>query len=223
MVNSKHAFWQALVFAVVIFILGMVLGFFLEKDRASEIELNLVVSELNLLDEQLRNQISDSLDVECDLAIESTFNFADKIYWEAAKMEKYDAASKFSNDLRIIHRRYDLLRTMLWIEAIDLIDRCDSDIHIVVYFYQYDVEDIDVKAKQLFFSRLLLDAKSENPDDILLIPIAGNLDLESVNLALENYDLPELPIILIDEERIVDEVVTLDELKKTIFESIDNQ
>jgi len=71
MVNSKYAFWQALVFTILIFVLGIFSGFFLENSRADSIEVNLMNSEINLLDEQLRTRITDDLDIECDLAVES--------------------------------------------------------------------------------------------------------------------------------------------------------
>jgi len=115
MVNSKQAFWQALVFTILIFVLGIFLGFFLENSRSDTLQLRLLNSEVNLLDEQLRNRVTDDLNVECELAVESTFNFADKIYSEAVNLEKYDSASTLGDDLKSIHRRYDLLRTLLWL------------------------------------------------------------------------------------------------------------
>lgn len=217
--NPKHAFWQALIFTIVVFLFGMLLGFVLERGRAQEIEINLANSELNLLDEQLRNQIIENLNLSCDLAIESTFGFADKIYGEALKLEKYDSASKFTNDLKIIHRRYDLLRTLLWVESIKLKDRCGDGFHTVVYFYEYETQDVGVRSQQIFFSRLLGDIKGGNPEEILLIPIAANLDLESVNIALENYDLTELPVVLIDEERIIDDIITLEDARNIVFDA----
>jgi len=216
--NNKKAFWQALIFTIIIFALGLLLGFFLEKNRTQEIEIKLIASELNLLDEQLRNQISENLNLSCDLAIESTFGFADKIYFEAVKMEKYDSASKFTDDLKLIHKRYDLLRTMLWLEGIKLKKRCGDKFHTIVYFYEYSPEDINIKSQQLFFSRLLTDIKNENPDKVLLIPIAANLDLASIDLTLQNYNLTKLPVVLIDEERIIDKITTLDDARNIVFE-----
>ena len=216
MVNSKHAFWQALVFTAVVFVLGLMLGFFLENSRASEIELNLIHSEINLLDEQLRNRVINELNVSCSLAVDSTFEFADRIYAEAVKLEKYDSASKFTDDLKIIHKRYDLLRVILWSDAARLRKNCGEDFHTVVYFFNYNSEDLNVKAEQATFSRLLVDLKDKYPGDILLIPIAGNLELESITLAKEFYDI-ESPAILIDDKRVIDEIVTFNELENTVF------
>jgi len=45
------------------------------------------------------------------------------------------------------------------------------------------------------------------------------LDLESVNIALENYDLTELPVVLIDEERIIDDIITLEDARNIVFDA----
>ena len=139
MVNSKHAFWQALVFAIILFGIGLILGFFLESYRADKVQFNLIDSEINILDDQLRNKIIGDFDIDCDIAVQSNFDFADKIYSEALKLEKYDSASKTSDgSFFILHRRYDLLRVLLWTESIELRERCNEDFHTVVYLYDYN-------------------------------------------------------------------------------------
>ena len=120
MVNSKHAFWQALVFTVIVFGMGVLIGFSLEGYRFDKSQLNLINSEINILDEQVRNRIVEDFNVSCELAKESLFVFADDVYQEALQLEDYDSASKFTNSLFVLHKRYDLLRTILWAEAVKL-------------------------------------------------------------------------------------------------------
>ena len=205
MVNSKHAFWQALVFTVIVFGIGVLIGFSLEGYRFDKSQLNLINSEINILDEQVRNRIVEDFNVSCELAKESLFVFADDIYQEALQLEDYDSASKFTNSLFVLHKRYDLLRTILWAEAVKLKKDCEEDFHTVVYLYNYGVVDIDVRSRQLFYSRLLFDLKQKDPDNVLLIPIAINMNLASVDLAVENYGVEKFPSILIDENEIVDD------------------
>lgn len=220
--GSKHVFWQALIFTIIIFGIGLIFGYYLESSRLGRVELNLLGSEISLLDEQMRGRIVGEYNLSCDLAKASTFTFADKIYDDAAKLEEYEASSKFTTEtLREIHKRYDLLRTMLWEESIGLKSRC-QDFHTVVYFFNYASDDIDLRAKQEFFSRLLVDVKNNHPDEILLIPIAANLDLASVELAIENYNISETPAILIDENKVVSDIVTLDEMENFIFQDNSN-
>jgi len=219
MVNNKGAFWQALVFTVVVFGIGLILGFFLDSFRVSSVQGDIFQSEINLLDEQLRSRVVEDFGIGCVEAKESVFSFADKIYDEARLLEQQDSAAKFTNNLEILHKRYDLLRLMLWTEALKLREKCDESFHTLVYLYDYSTKEVDVQSRQLFFSRLLLDVKDNHPEEILLIPIAGDLGLESVDLVKERFGVSELPAIIIDEDEVVYEVITLEEIENIIFEN----
>ena len=221
MVGGKHVFWQALVFTIFVFLIGLMLGTFLEVNRSDRIQSQLMESEINLLDAQLREQTTKHFSFDCSSQIESSFSFADKIYDEAVRLERYDSASKFLDGLKTVHKRYDLLRLILWIEAVELKEKCPDQFHTVVYLYKYDVDDVDINSRQAFFSRLLLDTKNANPDKILLIPIAANLDLDSIDLVLMNYGLTQdaLPAIIVDEEEVISDIISLEELRNVIFDS----
>jgi hypothetical protein len=219
MVVSKHIFWQAFVFTVVIFILGLAAGFLLETSRTNQVQKSITVSETKLLDEQLRNRAIDTLNISCSAAIESTFQFADSIYDEARQLEEYDSSSTFTDTLLVLHRRYDLLRTMLWLESIDLRAECKGSFHTVVYLYDYNTDDVGVRSKQLFFSRALAELKIQNPDSVLLIPIARNLGIESVRIASDRYGVTTSPSILIDEKVLVTDIDSFDEFQKLVLHS----
>ncbi|MBU0907230.1 MAG: hypothetical protein KKE05_03680, partial [Nanoarchaeota archaeon] len=180
--------------------------------------LALMNSEISLLDEQIRSLNIETFNVSCDLAVESTFSFADRIYQEAQLLEKYDSSSKFTDELKIVHRRYDLLRTLLWAHSIETKNKCPQQYHTVVYLFDYASEDFDKKARQAAISRLLTDIKGEYGNSILLIPIAANLELESINLIKERYSLTEAPAIIIDEHKVVTKDITFTELRDIIFE-----
>ncbi len=219
MASNKHAFWQALVITIIIFAIGFIFGFFLEVFRGDKMESVLLNSEINLLDEQLRANTEDYFKITCNETKEGLFNFADKIYYEAKKLEKYENSEKFSETLFLIHKRYDLLRMMLWVESIKAKQNCMSDFHTVVYLYEYDTEDIDKKSKQEFFSRLLFDLKSKNPGKVLLIPIAVDTGLDSVNLTTRSYNISNYPAIVIDEKKVINEVIKFDDFEKEVLSS----
>lgn len=217
MVGNKGAFWQALVFTLVVFGIGMIFGYFLENSRADKIEFALIGSEINLLDEQLRSGIIGSGNLSCDVAVASTFSFADKIYSDALMLEKYADAGKFSNDvLMALHRKYDLLRMILWDESIRLRNRCGG-FNTIVYFFHYNIGDINLKARQVLYSRILMDIKNKHSNKVLLIPIASNMDLASVELAMEKYRVEETPSIFVNENKVISEVITFEEFEKIVF------
>jgi hypothetical protein len=217
MVNSKHAFWQALIVAIAVFGIGITAGFFIESYRADSVKLNILDSEIRVLDEQIRERVLERGNVSCALSEKSLLAFADRIYGEAQKLEQYHGASKFSESFLILHRRYDLLRALLWQDSINHRVRCPSSFHNVVYLYEYGTDSVESRARQSYYSRMLAEIKTRAGNEILLIPLATNMNLSSVDILLENYDVTETPAILIDERYAVTTVITRDELERIIF------
>lgn len=215
---SKHAFWQALVFTVIVFSLGLLLGYFIEVKQSQSAYSDIMSSELNILDEQLRQQIISDLNVSCVNAKESLFSFADKIYEDAIDLDDSDTTGRLS-DLTALHRRYDLLRTMLLIEAMSIKERCNEDFHIINYLYLYNAEDIEINSIQNYFSRQIFDLKMNHPQDLIIIPIAVDTNIESINLLVKSSGLKKFPVIVVDKNKIVSEFKTLDELEALVFDN----
>lgn len=217
MANEKHVFWQALIFTIIIFSIGLIMGYFLENSRADKIELSLLNSEINILDQQIRNKGISQFEIDCDVAKESTFSFANKIYDEAVQLERYDSQAKFVQTTKILHKRYDLLRTLLWMESIDIKKECNDNFHTIVYLFDYSSPDLEKKAQQASTSKVLVDLKNKYGNRILLIPLASNLDLESIELIKQKFKINSIPVIIIDEKTIIHEIPRFQELEETIF------
>ncbi|MEK6890335.1 MAG: hypothetical protein AABW82_04465 [Nanoarchaeota archaeon] len=218
--GNRNAFWQALIFTVIVFGFGIMMGFFIEDHRAKYVNSNLLDSEISLLDEQLTvNSIKD-FNISCDANVENIFNFADKVYEDALELERYDGASTFSNQLIVLHKKYDLLRLTLWLEAIKIKKNCNSDFHIVTYLYEYKTEDVEKQAKQKYYSRILAQLKSENREEVLLIPIAANMNLSSVDLTLSQYNITEFPAIILNEERVITDFMSFEKINRIILMNV---
>lgn len=217
MVGEKNAFWQALIVTFGIFIIGILIGMWFEGFRTDKISKILVNSEINLLDEQMRDDVLGVFSVQCDDAVGSVFSFADKIYSEAELLEKYDSSSTLGNDMEVLHKRYDLLRLMLWMESISLKEKCKKDFHTIAYVYSYKTEDISKRALQISWRRVLLDLKEKYGAEVLLIPIAGDLNLSAVELVAQSYNLKEFPSVIIDGNKVLSDLATFNELEKAVF------
>lgn len=215
--GNKHAFWQALVFTIVVFGIGLLMGFFLESAYSNKVFYKTVDSEVNILDNQLRERIVGQLGISCETAKKSLFDFADKIYNEANQLESEDTDGRLT-DITILHKRYDLLRTLLFIESNDLKSRCGSEFKSVVYLYEYLSEDLEVQGKQAFYSKLLFDLKVKYSEDVILIPIAVDTGLSSVDILSEANSLDSYPVILLDSGEVIDSIITLEELESKVFQ-----
>lgn len=214
--GNKNAFWQALIFTIIVFGFGIIMGFFIEDHRANIVNSNLLDSEISLIDEQLAVKSIADFNLSCDSSVKKIFSFADDIYQNALKLEQYDGASTFTEQLLALHKRYDLLRLTLWLESVKIKKNCNSKFHTLVYLYDYKTEDVEKQAKQVYYSRILGEIKEESKGNVLLIPIAVNMNLSSVDLAVSQYNVNSFPAIIIDEKEVVRDFVSFENLNKII-------
>ena len=216
--SQKNAFWVALILSVFVFAGGILLGFMLENWRTSEVQNFYAQSELSLLDVKIQNELFSFSSVNCEDAIYENVNFANEIYNEARLLDKYEQASRLSDALVLQHKKYDLLRTLFWINSIKLKARCNASYHNVVYLYDYNNPRLDIKAKQQVFSNILLDTKQEKGNSVMLIPIAGDNNLTSISLMMKTYNITEeeLPVILIDEKFKITEIEKPEDIEKLL-------
>lgn len=212
--GSKHVFWQALILASVIFAAGLVLGFLFESSRADKLGDFYLSAETDIFDVQLESDILEMFEFDCERALKESVAFADRIFWEARELEKFDSSTEISQRVFNLHKRYDLLRVMLWKNLIELRKKCPKETNVIIYLYQYNEPDIKTRALQGALSGVLIELKGKYGDEIILVPIAYDTGVRSLGLLLENYDVKEFPAILVNEEHKVSELVSLEELEE---------
>jgi len=215
--NKKRVFWEALLLTLIIFILGMLIGAGFERGKLDEIEQYYTKSEILFMDLFALNERINSPGETCELLIGSNIKLADNIYEEAFVLEKYEAAGKITEGLKLAHRKYDMLRTYLWMNTIDISEKCKEDFNTVVYLYEYNTDDLAVKATQNVWSRILFDLKQEKGDKIILIPIAVNSNLVSLDALLKDFEISRYPVVIIDEEHVIEEISSVEDLKMHLY------
>jgi len=214
--NTKNVFWQALILTIIVFVAGIFLGIAYEGRKIDEINDYYVLSEIFLMDSFALSKLTDVMgtdSVKCHVLVDANIEFADKIYEEAYMLEKYEESGKLSEALKILHRKYDLLRTLLWINLIDIPDKCKENVSVVIYLYEYETEDLTKKATNRVWSKILFDLKQEMKGKIILIPIAADSDLTSLNSLISRYDISEYPVVIIDEH-VISQIDSVDDLKE---------
>jgi hypothetical protein len=211
--NKKHIFWQAFFLTLLVFALGFVLGIIIEQRRADNSNFLLYQSEADLYDSLALNTLSNSPAVSCDVLIKSNFDFADKIYTEAIQLEKFDDSNKITISIKAIHKKYDLLRTILWMNTISLKQKC-GNFNTVVYLYEYDSQDIETKAQQVVWSRALGDLKQKYGEKVILIPIASNQNVSSLDYLMKTYKVNDTPAVIVNEKNVIYDVNNAKEIEK---------
>ena len=145
--SKKHVFWQAFFLTMLFFALGMVLGVYLEQTRTDNANIVFYQSETSLYDSFALGKLLENPSVLCEDLEMASVDFANQIYEEARELERFDKSNKLTESLKTIHRKYDLLRTLLWMNILETKEKC-SGINTVVYLYNYDEEDIDIRSQQ---------------------------------------------------------------------------
>ena len=211
--NQKYFFLYALIITLVVFNLGIFMGYMLESSRINKINQMYIGAEIELLDQRIHQDALNLIDFECNSLIKENIKFGDKIFEEALVIERYEKANRINQEILVQHKKYDLLRTLFWLNSIEIKNKCDSDYHNLVYIYQYNEPSISQKAKQKFFSNLLLEIKDKKGNSVMLIPIAGDNNITSINLILDKYNITEFPVILIDEKTIITDVESVEDVE----------
>jgi len=214
--NRKRVFWEALFLTVVVFFFGLLIGVAYESTKSSEINEYYATSEVSLMDIFALNSMLSLDSKDCGVLTNSNLKFADKVYNEALLLEKYESAGKVTKEMEIVHKRYDILRTFLWINSIKTFEKCEKNYSTVIYLYEYYSKDLTQKARQNVWSKILSDLKEKEGSNILLIPIAADSDLTSLDALISNFNITSYPVVIINEKDIIYELSSVGELEKYI-------
>ncbi len=220
--NQKSIFIQALIASALVFIVGFLIGVYFEDSRVEFMKDSFYDSETKMNDFELSSKIIFQSNQSCDTIVEKTVLFADKIYAEALKLEKYDNSNKLTQRFEPLHRRYDLLRTILWKDIIDNKKLCKNKINTVVYFYSYINPSFETKSIQGAMSNYLGDLKNEYEDKIILLPIASDTQLDSLKSLREMYNITQVPVIFVNEKYKFETLESLKDIRRALNDSLNN-
>jgi len=199
--SKKHVFWEALLITIVIFLAGLFLGMLIEANNSSKISDLYTQSEISLTDASAAARLTEELEPDCEVIRRVNIDLANRVYEEAKLLELYEDSGKLTDSMKLLHKKYDLLRTLLWSSNQKSLERCEN-YNLLVYLYQYGSEDTGIKAAQNVWSKILLEVRSEN-ENILLLPIAANQNLTSLEILTEEYKIEKLPALVINNEQVL--------------------
>ena len=94
--SEKNIFWEALLIAVFIFLVGLLIGIFLENSRAEVIQDLYFESELRLFDLRIQSQLFELEDLSCDYAILKNIEFGDKVFEEAFLLKDFEDSEELT-------------------------------------------------------------------------------------------------------------------------------
>jgi hypothetical protein len=202
--SKKHVFWEALIVTIVVFLVGLFLGMLIETSNSNKISNLFLQSEISLSDASATSRLIENENLDCELIKESNIKVANRIYEEAKLLELYEDSGKLTDSMKLLHKKYDLLRALLWVSNQKSLDRCEN-YNLIVYLYDYNTEDTGKKAVQNVWSKILLDVKTQSYD-ILLLPIAANQNLTTIEYLMGEYEIEQLPALVINNDHVLYEL-----------------
>lgn len=206
-------FGESLVLTILILLLGFFLGMFFEVYRTQGVVDDYRSYELEALDLKLQNYYYQIMDRSaCDAAVEQNFVFADNLYNDGLRIEEYEEANQLTDAIKMEKKRYVLLKTELWLNSVLLKEKCNKPFDTVVYFYSNEPKSTILENKQDIISNVLGSVKDKKGDEIILLPIAGDMGLGAVDLQIKTYDVETLPSILINENIVLEGFHTEEEI-----------
>ena len=212
--DKKRVFWEALILTALIFLLGFLAGLIFENKRVEVIEEYYIQSENSLMDIFALNNFVSLNNISCDALISSNINFANRIYDEAKILDEYERTGKITDKIDVQHKKYDIMRTFLWINTIKTNEIWENNsIHTIVYIYNFNTNDLTEKATNSVWSKILADLKEIHGKEIILIPIAADSNIIALNSMLENYDIQQYPILIIDNKYVINRLSSVEELE----------
>ena len=214
MVNQKSAFWKALVLTVIVFLLGIGLGILIEEYRFNDVRDVFEEFFLDWNDIRLQRIYYEEISGEaCDISLEKNLEFGDRIYEQGLLIDKYEKANRLTEKLEIEKRRYNLLKTEFLLNNRLLKERCGFDYDILIYFYQDKPESLEIKQEQNVLSRVLFDLKMEKGRDLILIPLATDLNVSVVDTMEAIYGIDTYPSLLINDYYVLKGVHEVGDIK----------
>jgi len=215
--NEKSAFKKALIVTIILFLVGVSLGVFIESWRSQSVRDQYEDLEFELLDSKLRTSFYQIMEEDfCDIAIEDNLKFSDRIYEEGRKIEVYEKFNRLGDRLVDEKKKYTLLKTEFWLNSILLREKCGADYSTLVYFYKDKPDTDEEEQKQKVQSNILKELKEKYGAEIMLIPLAIDLDVSVVDSFVELHDIEGVPSLLINEGIKLEGLHDLDDIEKLI-------
>jgi len=198
---KKRVSWEvyiiAAVITLVIFSLGVALGFFISNEKYSIIKNDLEDLKLQQKDVELELLLINSLETKSCYSIKYEI---DKMAVLSSKLgdrvSVYDTEMIKNADFYNLKQQYILTLIEFWNYWELLKKNCNSSVNTVLYFYAIKNCD-DCQAQGFVLSFL----KEKYPDKIMTFALDKDEDLYSLNLIKNVYNVTKAPTLIINNKK----------------------
>jgi len=211
----------AVIVSVVIYLAGVFSGLYankiIEKKVTQDVEFlrNYVdSSSLDLKNILLLQFFMDKVEAKCEFSNLYLENLQNQLqpYWQKlpARLEEYEKGGKITDEYVALKREYIRLSLRIWLVAQNNIRTCNSTNFVpLLYFYSADCETC-IKQGEILDS---FNREGKYADkNVIIFPVDGNFEDDSVHLLREYYNITAFPAIVINDKVFQKELIPLNDL-----------
>ncbi len=194
---KKTRYVFAALLTIFIFAFGLLLGFFVENARISEMYEELQVEKIEFSDLELQNRYVSYLAErgQCDRLYRVFYESMSDLDDKQIRLENYfDMAQVKEEEYQRLKREYTISSLNYWILSQKIKDYCGGDFGIILYFYGDDTQcpRCDDMGTHLTYIKRLLES------DVLIFSLDSNLE-GTVQTLRRVYGVEEYPTLVINE------------------------
>ena len=190
----KSPYIKAAIAALIIFMLGFLIGFTILNQQLEGIRADIDKNQLNLWNLQLEMLFLDTLDEKafCPYMNERLDQITSETAEIGNKLVNPEGLSKESFD--ILKRRYSIALIQSWLFSKNYNDRCEAKKVNVLYFYE-------LYCDSCINQGYVLDYMVEKTNDLSIFSLDRNLDEPVIQLLVKNFDINVAPTLVINGEK----------------------
>lgn len=203
-----------------IFLLGIIIGFHLERTLMNEITLRTKLIENSVREielEMLYFQRFEKNSLACNFLNELIRKINVNLDELAGKLSAYSEQSIFFSkaELEELKKRYTYLLIKDWLLQERVKENCGTNVSTILYFYKKrGCEECVIQGKILSVLKL------KYKERLMIFPIDSDVDVEMVKILMKNYNITKFPSLVISEKT-YSGIIPKEEVEKWICSQIE--
>ncbi|MBI5061422.1 MAG: hypothetical protein HZB67_03850 [Candidatus Aenigmarchaeota archaeon] len=203
-----NVFIKAGLLTVIVLAIGIQIGLWIESNKIAEIKSSLETTDLLFNDARMQSIYYQMFSVPndtvfCNAALAANLKYNDMIYQRGLEIERYEASGKFTPQTLLDRKKYALLQFQFWMNAMQIKKKCGFNYHVVLHLWKYSSEDYNTNLDQKLQSAVLLELKEKCGPKLMLSNAPIDLNLTTIEMLADNYNISNTPAIVIDDDTIL--------------------
>ncbi len=214
---STKIYLKAALLTLLVFISGIIIGWYLDETRVSFVKSKIDELEISLsnfaLEEEFYRSVTTDKKTLCNIYISKANDLAIQAGKLGSYLESFREISKFGlHNIETLKERYFILNLRLWLYMRKLREECNYDVSTILFFYTSAKRCEDCIAQGIVLNQL----KKDNPEKYMIFALDVDSNLGIINSLKIYFNVTKLPTLVINENQKVEGFITKQEIEKLL-------